>query len=295
MSSQDQITPAELRELADLDALGLLDEIDSRRFEQALQAATVTDQESIRTRQATLLQRLVGAPVDELPEGLRERVLGAIRTEIEQMDEALAPIATIGRKRRERSTRTADAMEPLAPAPTINPLEMVRVRRAAFAWRAASFGLMAGLMAALVFAYSMSQVVKTTEAVASQKFNNAALRDALSDNLNELTNPSESDKIISPATVSNQRGSITALLQTHQDKNVVKLAIIGLAKGEYTIKIKEGNSWLPAHTFTVHEENTLVTLEDLPSGAAQRLAVSDWRVVDSNDILVAQTHFSLVG
>lgn len=287
MTSHERMTSTELRDLADLDALGLLDEIDTRRFEQALAGATIAEQELIRTRQATLLQRLVGEPTDELPEGLRERVLAAVRGEIDQMDEALAPIATIGRRRRDRSMRMAERVEPDAATIHTSPLELGRVRRAAFLWRAASFGLMAGLLAALIFSFSMRQWVKKTEAIASQKANNLELRETYSDDLNELTNPSWSDEIVSLQTAPRQRGGIIALLQTAPAKNVVKLQVTGLKKGEYTIRIKEGPEWIIAHTFTVHEENTIVTLDNLPSGAARRLAVADWRVVDSDGIPVA--------
>lgn len=289
MTANERMTSHELRELADLDALGLLDEIDTRRFEEALKSATVTEQEQIRTRQATLLHRLVGEPVEELPEGLRERVLAAVHGEIQQQDEALAPIATIGRRRRERAARMLDPVESVSTATSVNPRELNRVRRAAFLWRAASFGLMAGVLAALFFSMQMRDWVKKTEELASQKSNNLELREAFGDNLDELTNPTGADHVIGLATTYNRRGSITAILQTAPTVNSVKLVVVGLKKGTYTISVKDTNEWVDSHTFTVREENTIVALDGLPEGAAQRLAVAEWKILDSNNILVAQT------
>ena len=62
MSSQDTMKSSELRELADLDALGLLDEVDSHRFEQAFSNATIAEQETIRTRQSTCCSVWWGTP-----------------------------------------------------------------------------------------------------------------------------------------------------------------------------------------------------------------------------------------
>ena len=42
MNAYEPMKSSELREFADLDALGLLDEVDTRRFEQALEAAKAT-------------------------------------------------------------------------------------------------------------------------------------------------------------------------------------------------------------------------------------------------------------
>ena len=50
MSEYRQDPAQELRDLADLEALGLLDEIDQRQFERALAEITIVEQDAIRER-----------------------------------------------------------------------------------------------------------------------------------------------------------------------------------------------------------------------------------------------------
>jgi len=165
------MSTTELRELADLDALGLLDEVDTHRFEQALMDATVVDQEMVRNRQAMLLQRLVGAPAQEMPEGLRDRVLAAVREDIAKQDDDLAPIATIGRRRRDRSPGigTYSGTSDLATSVNFSPLEITRLRRASTVWRAASFGLAAGLLVAIILSFATrEQAIQVDQRMASK-------------------------------------------------------------------------------------------------------------------------------
>ncbi|HAW96122.1 MAG TPA: hypothetical protein DCX60_07600, partial [Phycisphaerales bacterium] len=92
-----EMTHQELLDFADLDVLGLLDEVDSTRFEAAFQKATPADQDLIRERQAALATQLVGAPdAHVLSAELKARVLGTIQSENDAIDSALAPVARIG-------------------------------------------------------------------------------------------------------------------------------------------------------------------------------------------------------
>ncbi|MDG2031330.1 MAG: hypothetical protein P8J45_10030 [Phycisphaerales bacterium] len=285
MSSQDTMKSSELRELADLDALGLLDEVDSHRFEQAFSNATIAEQETIRTRQSTLLQRLVGDPTDELPVDLKDRVLGAVRQEIERQDEQLAPIATIGRRRRERSLQKFEAATPTVD---LNYLENVRLRRAAVIWRAASFGLSAGLIAAVIFAVSTSRWNRTAEQVVSQQYNNLEQKEHYTQDFDELTNISSSHYIFGLITTRAQHLAVTALINTSPSECFLKLQLTGFRSGKYEIGRMQDGQWVSAHGFEVHEANTLVDIEDISVAEAIAFADGDWEIRDEDNRLIAK-------
>ena len=276
----------ELRELADLDALGLLDEVDSHRFEQAFVNATIAEQEMIRTRQATLLQRLVGDPTDELPVDLKNRVLAAVRQEIEHQDEQLAPIATIGRRRRERSLQKPDVV---TPSVDLDALENVRLRRAAVIWRAASFGLSAGLIAAVIFAVSTSRWTRTTEIVASQQYNNLEQRDKYAQNFDELTNITSSHHIFGLVSSRAQHLAVNALINTSPDECFLKLQLTGFRSGKYEIGQMLDGEWVASHGFEVHEANTLVDIEGVSVAEAIAFADGDWEIRDQDNRLIAKS------
>lgn len=291
MSSQDTMKSSELRELADLDALGLLDEVDSHRFEQALANATIADQEMVRARQAILLQRLVGDPSDELPVELKDRVLGALRQEIERQDEQFAPIATIGRRRRERSFRGETA----TPDIDLNYVETVRLRRAAVIWRAASFGLSAGLIAAVIFAVSTSRWNQTTLEVASQQDNNLEQRERYAEDFDELTSEASSDLIFTIASATRDAHcGVTVLISTTPSEQFLKLQLTGFRSGSYEIGRMRDGQWQVSHRFDVHEANTLVDIDNISVDDAVAFAEGDWEIRDVENHLIAKTFDAIV-
>jgi hypothetical protein len=278
---------SELRELADLDALGLLHEVDAHRFEQAFSNATIADQEAIRTRQATLLQRLVGDPADELPVGLKDRVLESLRQEIDRQDEQLAPIATIGRRRRERPARGSE----IAPTPSneLNYTEVVRLRRAAVIWRAASFGLSAGLIAAVIFAVSTSRWNRTAEQVVSQQYNNLEQRDQYAQNFDELTSSVSSEHIFGLVTSRAQRLAANVLINTKPDNCFVKLQLTAFRPGSYEIGRMMDGKWQVSHVFDVHVSNTLINIDNITASDAINFRDGDWEIRDLDNSLIAKT------
>jgi hypothetical protein len=145
----NELSPQDLLEFADLDVLGLLDEIDSTRFEAAFQKATPADQDVIRERQAKLASQLVGtSDVSALPESLKARVLESIQSENDAIDSALAPVARIGIGRWRREQANNPSIQPaddFSRHKLADPLAMRRLQRSSAIWRAASFGLIAGL------------------------------------------------------------------------------------------------------------------------------------------------------
>ena len=293
MNAYEPMKSSELREFADLDALGLLDEVDTRRFEQALESATVSDQEMVRLRQATLLQRLVGTPSEEMPEGLRERVLDSIRGEIELQDEALAPIATIGRRRRERHAGavempTTSSIEALTTSVAFDPLELTRLRRSSVIWRAASFGLTAGLVAAVLFAMSTRDWVATGKEVAAQKDARVALDDHYLQDFGELTNKTTSDHIFTLNSPRDGHIAVTAFIQTEAERCFLKLQLAGFERGQYQIGRMEEGQWVSQHSFEVFESTTIVDIQGISPEHALAFAGSEWEIRDMDQNLVAK-------
>lgn len=282
-TDKDLMTSAELRELADLESLGLLEEVDAERFERAFAAATVAEQKFIRNRQATMTRQLLGTPLKELPQGLRDRVLAVIRAENERVAETLAPLASIGASAGRESSNyaTESAMS------TTQSIEDRRVRRAAVLWRAASFALMAAVLASMFMAAEYRHWAKQAEELASQESNAIEFRDTFGENLNEITSESVSNHHFALANAQNARGSVVALLDT--DANVARLMVSGLAPGRYTVQRRDASSaWTTVTVFDLYESNTMVTLKNNTSGFADSLARLDWRIVDANGLPVAE-------
>jgi hypothetical protein len=287
MSEHDQLTAQELRDLADLDALGLLDEIDQRRFERVFGDATIAEQDAIREQQATLLERLVGEPTEELPEELKERVCAAIRGEVEHLDETLAPLAKIGRRRRERAHREEERdYEAVPRSGEVAMFELAGVRRSAVLWRAASFALTASLIAAIFFLFDTAESAKTTADIASQQAGAEALDEAYPINLNELVQSTNADRVLGLATTGAlAHGSFTVVLNTKD--NTATLVTIGVAIGDYTINYTNASGVANALGFSVSTPSTIIDLKGLPEGLAARLASEPWEIKDSGSLTIA--------
>lgn len=99
MASFEPITTRELLELAALDALGLLDDFESRIYTRSYHDAPASVQDQIKRLQAELASDDSILPVDEPSPALRQRVLKAVADAIERDESRLAPLATIGRRR----------------------------------------------------------------------------------------------------------------------------------------------------------------------------------------------------
>lgn len=285
MSEHGHPTARELRDLADLDALGLLEEIDQRRFERAFGDATIAEQNVIRERQATLVERLVGEPTEELPTELKERVFAAIRGEIENLDEALAPLARIGRRLRERAQREEERGIDALP---IANLELDRIRRSAILWRAASFALTASLIAAIFFLFDTSGSAEKAHMLASQQAASEELLESYGHDLDALVQEDNADHVLGLATTSTFRGAASVVLNT--STNSAKLVTLGLKPGTYTINYLDTKNVVQTLGFTVAFPSTIVDLAQagaLPPGFAKLLASTTWEIKDSDNITVA--------
>lgn len=154
-------TGQDLRSQAVLDALGLLDEVESAQFERAFRDALPSVQAEVRSLQAEVsadpafLSSVEGPSPD-----LKARTLARVMTEVERHEAQLAPIAHIGRtggRPGRRSVGSIDAQDLMQQAMELAVLrsDVRRVSRNSYAWRAATFALAAGLVASLIFQVSV--------------------------------------------------------------------------------------------------------------------------------------------
>ena len=98
---QDSDNPSrdELRELATLEVIGCLDEVESARLERLFEAARPSVQSEVRALQAQIAVEPSLRSAEAVPEDLRLRVLARLATAIEEAERAQAPLASIGRVR----------------------------------------------------------------------------------------------------------------------------------------------------------------------------------------------------
>jgi hypothetical protein len=95
------MTREELLELAALDAFGLLDEYEAALYSRSFHHAPAAVQDEVREVQAALASEEALLPDVEPDPSLRERVLRAVNDAIEADSLRLAPLAMIGRSRRD--------------------------------------------------------------------------------------------------------------------------------------------------------------------------------------------------
>jgi hypothetical protein len=158
LNGSDEISREELLDLASIEMLGALDDVDSARLERAFRAAPP----SLQAEVVALQERLASASSfrsGEVPApSLRLRVLARLAEEAEADARAAAPIATIG------SHRTAEARDPAARADELADALVSRLERSAppvaIFWRAAALFLVAALAVTLYFNRQTSSVAE---------------------------------------------------------------------------------------------------------------------------------------
>jgi hypothetical protein len=282
------LTHQELLDFADLDVLGLLDEVDSTRFEAAFQKATPADQDLIRERQAEFATQLVGShDTKALPEALKSRVIGSIQIENDAIDSALAPVARIGIGRWRREQASVSLVQPADDENlhAEDPILIRRLQRSSVIWRAASFGLIAGLAVSLLIGYTMVENAKEATRLASQRAASEQLSELYPQELSSIINNFKSDQVLGLATSPSHRGSITAILDT--EGNNVRLMVFAIKAGEYAITYTDDTENQQRLGFKVDEGMTVVQIDSLDEGVARALASRKWAVRDSNNAVVA--------
>jgi len=153
----------DLRGQAVLDALGLLDEVESAQFERAFRDAPPSVQADLRAVQAAVAVDPAFLADGEPSPDLRLKTLARVMTAVEQQEVQFAPIAQIGRtsaRTERRPVRSIDANELVEQAMELSALrkDVERFTRSSYYWRAAAIALTAALTVALVFEVTTSQL-----------------------------------------------------------------------------------------------------------------------------------------
>ena len=157
----DRMTPEagrgpDLRALAVLDALGLLDDVDAAQFDRAFRDSPAALQAELRVIQAAAVADPAFLAAEEPSAELKLQTLTRVMTAVEQQESQFAPIALIGRmasrgsRRVARSVDTTDLVEKAMELAVLRK-DVERFTVSSYYWRAASIALTAALTVALVF------------------------------------------------------------------------------------------------------------------------------------------------
>jgi hypothetical protein len=289
MTDSDRSTFQQLCDLADLDVLGLLDEVDQPEFEQGFNRSTPLEQDQIRERQAQMVTRLVGELELDATEGpseeLRQRVIESILSENDRLEASLAPLARIGRRRRERIQRSGVNRQDLELSVADRTIQLRQAARSATVWRAASFALMAGLLASLIAGVIISRDAQEANRLASQQSATEQLKDRYSVDLESMLLANEDQHVLGLSTEVATNGGLTVRLD--KVNNTVDLVVFGLKPGEYFVDytIDGKRNQIP---FRLDHRATVVSLSNIPDGLASTLASSSWTITDQDGNTVAR-------
>lgn len=147
MLQMESMAVEELRDLAILETLGLLEEVDEARFERAFVDLSPDQQAELLDLQSAVAVEIAGAGDEEPDRALRYKVLARLASEIDHDDSACGPIASIGDRVRAIGSETRGTQEPVAAG---SPMDVRRMRRTSMIWRAATFVLGSSLIALVV-------------------------------------------------------------------------------------------------------------------------------------------------
>jgi len=159
MSALESMSHEELVELAILEAMGVLDEVDSAALNRLFHSQTVAVQSEIRALQASIAAD-PSLLSNEVPRAeLRGLSLTRVRDEMAADHAALAPLATIGPRRGGSADTTEQLIElvQLRAAHSSVQGEASRWNRTAVLWRAASIMVGALLMVSLYYNLASNQ------------------------------------------------------------------------------------------------------------------------------------------
>ena len=165
----------ELLELAALDALGVLDAVESARFERAFDAAAPSLQAEARSIQDKVALDPMLLSDEAAPASLRLRTLARVADAIEA--DAAAPIATIGPVRTQRASgASAQLVDRDALVREVMERAAREQRPRQHIWRAASLFLFAALLVALYFNSQQRELSERLVAYADNRMVDEAVR-----------------------------------------------------------------------------------------------------------------------
>jgi hypothetical protein len=149
MNLSEPISLNNLREMAMLEALGLLDSVDESKFEESFGGLSPALQAELLDLQAAVAAEIAAAGDEEPDRALRYKVLARLASEIERDEVACGPIASIGSRTR-RLAASASKAQGAAEGEYGGASTEHRLRRSAMIWRAAAFVLGSSLLALVV-------------------------------------------------------------------------------------------------------------------------------------------------
>ena len=243
----DRMTPEagrgpDLRALAVLDALGLLDDVDAAQFDRAFRDSPATLQAELRVIQAAAVADPAFLSTEEPSPELKLQTLTRVMTAVEQQESQFAPIALIGRmgsrgsRRVARSVDTTDLVEKAMELAVLRK-DVERFTISSYYWRAASIALTAALTVALVFQLNNSSfALKVSEyalgnAAPKQIFESMQHPGALArfEKASFLRGLSSKDALATTAS-----GTLTLAVDTND--GIVTLVAVGVKTGKYTVR-----------------------------------------------------------
>ena len=177
MTSSESISRNELLELAPLEALGLLDDIEERRFDIGFAEATSAVQSEIHDLQAAVAAEFGSASKDAPDRALRYRVLASLSAAIDAEDTHCAPIAAIGNPTAFRRTEHSSNPETTQANVVADAVRRDRASRSALLWRAAALTFGCGLLVVLFFANNLAQTTRDLAHLALSNEVRTELRD----------------------------------------------------------------------------------------------------------------------
>lgn len=275
----------EIIELAQLEVVGALDQVESARLERLFKEAPVSVQRDVVELQARLCQSSALLPSNVPDKSLEFQVYASVARAVEAADDELAPIAAIGRPI-PAAARSGGAFDMTTdPAPqavtATNPVALGSWRRAALVWRAASIVLIGALVASIAFNIATARQ--------ATRISELALQRVVSDQLGQYIGsdlPGFLDRrcIVQGLIGSTARdnGSVTVMLSPDFSSLLV-LWVELPAEQEFTLRSIDRASGVAKNLGTFSAANPVGgSRMMLEPGMAN--ANSDWEVVDSRGV-----------
>ena len=246
MTSSVGTSREELLELAPLEALGLLDEVDERRFDIAFDDSTLSVQDEVRDLQAAVAAEFGSAGSESPDRALRFRVLAALSSAVDEDDQQCAPIAAIGTPRAIHqnliTNGSGEHQEDIDPRLT-EAIRRDRYARSSLIWRAAAIALGCGLLVTLYFTNQLSQNSRELVELALGNSNTMQLREKIGPTYEEFVNSSTSIvHSMASADPANVSGGITIFIEPQVQQGLLLGFSLAQDVGPYQLFAVDLNS-----------------------------------------------------
>ncbi len=270
MQNPHLMSREELLELSEADTLGILDEYEAALFTRSFHHAPIPVQDEIRDLQEMQALNPVLLASDEPSAGLGDLVVARVLRAIEDDNSELAPLATIGRGRREMDR---------------GGTPFVLSRSWQF-WRAACFAMAAGLLIVSYLLVDASLYQRQVTTMALGRDTDDSLRKLLGPTFNEFVGNSSCEYVTMVAVDPRVRGNATLMVNS----NAGKVFVLGLELpddiGELTVAYTDvAGSVHPVGSLNVSPTVTGARFDALSSAA---LAASSWVILDSSGTVLLQ-------